>query len=407
MTRSPVLEPPSPATCRPAGTSLIDRWAAARVERLVGSLPLRVRFPGGAEHVTAADPVATVHFRSRRWLARVLRDPDLNFGEAFMHGGLDVEGDLVALAEAVFRTSDALSGAQRRGSRHANPPTASRGNVHRHYDLGNDFYRLWLDEQMVYTCAFFPEPATGLEEAQVAKMERVCRKLRLLPGEKVVEAGCGWGALALHMARHHGVSVRAWNVSREQVKYARERCAREGLGHLVEFIEDDYRSIDERADVFVSVGMLEHVGPADYGALGRTIRRVIGDGGRGLLHFIGRSRPLPLNAWITRRIFPGAYPPTLSEACSGVLEAANLAVLDVENLRLHYARTLDHWRRRFMAAAGSLAATFDEAFRRAWLLYLSGSQAAFQAGSLQLFQVVFAPAPSNVVACTRDEGLRL
>ena len=294
--------------------------------------------------------------------------------------------------------------ARRRGSRHSNPPAASRDNVHHHYDLGNDFYRLWLDEQMVYTCAFFPEPDAGLEEAQVAKMDRVCRKLRLSPGEKVVEAGCGWGALALHMARHYGVSVRAWNVSRAQVNYARERCAREGLGHLVEFIEDDYRSIDEEADAFVSVGMLEHVGPADYGTFGRTIRRVIGDRGRGLLHFIGRSRPLPLNPWIARRIFPGAYPPTLPEAFSGVVEPADLAVLDVENLRLHYARTLDHWRRRFIAAAGSLPAAFDEPFRRAWLLYLSGSQAAFQAGSLQLFQVVFAPASSNAVPWTRDDS---
>jgi cyclopropane-fatty-acyl-phospholipid synthase len=234
-------------------------------------------------------------------------------------------------------------------------------------------------------------------------MDLVCRKLRLRPGEHVVEAGCGWGALALHMAREHGVTVTACNISHEQIAYARERAAREGMADRVTFVEDDYRSIRQRADAFVSVGMLEHVGPADYPALGAVIRRVLGEGrGRGLLHFIGRSRPNPLNPWITKRIFPGAYPPTLVEAIGGVLEPGNLTVLDVENLRLHYATTLDHWRRKFLAAADDVRRMFGTSFERAWRLYLSGSQAAFMAGSLQLFQVVFAPAGTNAIPWTRE-----
>jgi cyclopropane-fatty-acyl-phospholipid synthase len=271
--------------------------------------------------------------------------------------------------------------------------------------VGNDFYRLWLDGQLVYTCAYFPSPGATLEEAQVAKMDLVCRKLRLRPGEHVVEAGCGWGALAIHMARKYGVTVTAYNLSHEQVTYARERAAREGLADRVAVVEDDYRAIHGSADAFVSVGMLEHVGPADYPVLGAVIRRVLGDGrGRGLLHFIGRSRPNPLNPWITKRIFPGAYPPTLVEAIGGVLEPGNLTVLDVENLRLHYATTLDHWRRRFVAAADEVRRTFGVSFERAWHLYLSGSQAAFLAGSLQLFQVVFAPARSNGIPWTRESA---
>ena len=231
---------------------------------------------------------------------------------------------------------------------------ASRQNVHHHYDLGNDFYKLWLDEQMLYTCAYFPTPDATLEAAQIAKMDLVCRKIRLRPGERVIEAGCGWGALALHMARHYGVRVQAFNLSTNQIAYARERAAREGLADRVEFVEDDYRNVSGTFDAFVSVGMLEHVGLENYGDLGRVIDRTMGADGRGLLHFIGRNRPEPLNAWIVRRIFPGAYPPTLREVCAGVLEPQMLSVLDVENLRLHYAKTIEHWRHRFEASADSV-----------------------------------------------------
>ena len=150
-----------------------------------------------------------------------------------------------------------------------NSRRGSRNNIHRHYDLGNDFYKLWLDEQLLYTCAYFPTPSSTLEHAQIAKMDHVCRKLRLQPGETVVEAGCGWGALALHMARKYGVSVKAYNVSHEQIAFARERARAEGLSDRVEYIEDDYRAITGKFDVFVSVGMLEHVG---LGSLRRVLR---------------------------------------------------------------------------------------------------------------------------------------
>jgi cyclopropane-fatty-acyl-phospholipid synthase len=232
-------------------------------------------------------------------------------------------------------------------------------------------------------------------------MDLVCRKLRLRPGERVVEAGCGWGALALHMARHYGVTVRAFNLSREQIAYARDRARAEGLTGSVEFIEDDYRNVSGRYDVFVSVGMLEHVGLDHFGSLSDAIDRTLTPTGRGFLHFIGRNRPAPLNRWIRRRIFPGAYPPTLQEVCARVLEPANLSVLDIENLRLHYAATLSHWRSRFELASDEVADRFDEAFVRAWRLYLAGSQVAFMTGWMQLFQIVFARGTSNAVPWIR------
>jgi cyclopropane-fatty-acyl-phospholipid synthase len=378
----------------------LDRWALRRIQAAAPGAPIRFMLWDGVAEACGT-PVATVVFRNRQALLAWAWDPELNFGETYMFGAVDIRGDLVALLESIYRARRDVRPLwwRRQG---ANDLRASRENVHHHYDIGNDFYRLWLDEELVYTCAYFPSPDCTLEEAQIAKMDLVCRKLRLTPGERVVEAGCGWGSLALFMARRHGVKVRAFNLSAEQVAYARERARLEGLDHLVEFIEDDYRNVTGQYDVFVSIGMLEHVGRTDYPTLGRVIDRSLGEHGRGLLHFIGRNQPAPLNPWIRRRIFPGAYPPTLREVFEEILEPRALSVLDVDNLRLHYAKTLEHWRQRFEASVEEVGAMFDEPFVRAWRLYLAGSQAAFSTGWMQLFQVLFARGSTNAIPWTRQ-----
>jgi cyclopropane-fatty-acyl-phospholipid synthase len=196
------------------------------------------------------------------------------------------------------------------------------------------------------------------------------------------------------------VRVQAYNISREQILYARERAAAEGLDKQVEYIEDDYRNIRGQCDAFVSVGMLEHVGPDNYPTLGGVIDRCLTPQGRGLLHTIGRDQPCPMNAWIERRIFPGAYPPTLREMMA-VLEPAGFSVLDVENLRLHYAKTLEHWLARFEDHTEEISALYDEPFVRAWRLYLAGSLTAFLSGWLQLFQVVFTRTGENAIPWSR------
>jgi cyclopropane-fatty-acyl-phospholipid synthase len=253
---------------------------------------------------------------------------------------------------------------------------------------------------MIYTCAYFPDPTLTLEDAQFAKMDHVCRKLRLRAEETVIEAGCGWGSFALHMAARHGVRVKAFNISREQIAYARDRARMLGIADRVEFIEDDYRNIGGQYDAFVSVGMLEHVGRDHHHELGRVIDRCLQRGGRGLLHSIGQIPGLPLNPWIQKRIFPGAYPPKLSEMVA-ILEPHGFSVLDVENLRLHYALTLEHWLQSFEEARDRVRDMFDERFVRAWRLYLSGSVASFRVGELHLFQLLFARDRSNEVPWTR------
>jgi cyclopropane-fatty-acyl-phospholipid synthase len=277
----------------------------------------------------------------------------------------------------------------------------SLSNVHHHYDIGNDFYRLWLDEQMLYTCAYFASPEMTLEEAQIAKMDHVCRKVWLRPGEEVVELGCGWGGLALHMAREYGVRVRAYNVSQEQVRYARERAPEQGLDGQVEFIQADWRTAEGPCDAVMSVGMLEHVGRANYELLGQTVSRILRPHGRGLIHSIGRNYPRPFDRWIERRIFPGAYPPAIREFME-IFESPGLSVLDVENIRLHYAETCRQWLERFESNVSQVREMFDEKFVRTWRMYLASSSAAFLAGGLQLFQVVFAPGGSNLVPRNRE-----
>jgi cyclopropane-fatty-acyl-phospholipid synthase len=197
--------------------------------------------------------------------------------------------------------------------------------------------------------------------------------------------------------------VKAFNVSSEQLAFARERAARTGLAGRVEFIDDDYRNVRGRYDAFVSIGMLEHVGLQRFTSLADVLRRSLRrDGGRGLLHFIGRDVPRPINAWIRKRIFPGSYTPTVAEVATRVLGPAAMSIVDVENLRLHYAQTLAHWSARFAAVRQSVQQEFGDEFTRAWELYLAGSQAAFATGWLQLFQIVFAPAESVPPFTTRE-----
>ncbi|HLX75807.1 MAG TPA: cyclopropane-fatty-acyl-phospholipid synthase family protein [Terriglobales bacterium] len=390
-------------------SSSVERWVLKKLYAAAGRPPVAMALQGGPEVGPAeAAPVAKLVIRDRATLLRIVLDPELAFGEAYAEGSVEVEGDLLALLDAVYHSMfsqekrawyprlaslwlQLTQGNSRRGSRH---------NIHHHYDIGNQFYQLWLDHNLLYTCAYFPEPAATLEEAQVAKMDHVCRKVRLQPGERIVEAGCGWGGLALHMARQYGVKVKAFNISHEQIVYARWRARQEALDGSVEFIEDDYRNIHGRFDALISVGMLEHVGREHYRELGRVIHRTVGDSGRGLLHFIGRSRPRPLNAWLRKHIFPGAYPPTLREMME-MFEPWNFTVLDVENLRLHYARTLEHWLERFERSRQQVAALFDDRFVRMWRLYLAGSAAAFHTGTMQLFQVVFAGSECKAIPWTR------
>jgi cyclopropane-fatty-acyl-phospholipid synthase len=400
---------------RSGAPSETERWLVVRLLEAVGQPPItvelwdgqRVQLPWGHDVEDA-----TIRLHDRGALYRLLYKPTRSFGELYSAGRLTVRGDLVSTLELLYACLARLerdAGPGRRllrrlVAKRARPNTldGSRENINSHYDLGNDFYELWLDRDYTqYTCAYYPAPEATLEQAQAAKLELLCRKLNLEPGETVVEAGSGWGGLARYLVRHYGVRVRSYNISTEQVAYARARAEREGLSDTIEYIEDDYRNATGRYDVFLSVGMLEHVGVDHYRELGATIDRCLKDDGRGLVHSIGQNTSRPLNEWIESYIFPGAYPPTLREMME-IFEPFGFSIADVENLRPHYAQTLRQWHERFEANAGRIGEMFDEHFVRAWRLYLCGSVAAFTEGQLQLFQVLFRRPDCRKLPSTRD-----
>jgi cyclopropane-fatty-acyl-phospholipid synthase len=389
-------------------TTALDRWLIKQITSKLGASPVRIELWDEPE-VTPREGMVRMRVLDRQALWQLVVNPDLHFGDLYSSGRLQVRGDLLTLLLEAYRyTSEntAIGQVLARGRKLAPDLSDSKRNIHHHYDIGNDFYKLWLDrEALQYTCAYFADPAMTIEQAQQAKMHHVCRKLQLKAGERVVEAGGGWGGFALFMAKNYGVRVRSFNISKEQVAHSRDWAKQLGLEHQVEFVEDDYRNLTGTFDAFVSIGMLEHVGKGNYKDLGALMSRALTPAGRGLVHSIGRDTPAPMNAWIDKRIFPGAYPPTLREMMD-MFEPNKLSVLDVENIRLHYAKTLEWWLQRYEENIEAVRAMFDETFVRAWRLYLVGSIAAFLAGKLQLFQVLFARTGAKNVPWTRSHVYR-
>lgn len=388
----------------------LDRWLVKKMIDVVGNPPVRISLWDEVDVTPFCEnPVAIMVYCDRGALFKTILDPELHWGDLYCAGRVKFEGDLATFMQEIYR---GISGKGKVGwlrktvlwighRRIFNSFDKAKENIYHHYDIGNEFYKLWLDkEEMQYSCAYFPRENMSLEDAQVAKLHHICRKLELKPGDTVVEAGCGWGGLARFMAKHYGVKVTAYNISKEQVKYARQRALEEGLADRVEYVLDDYRKIKGQFDAFVSVGMLEHVAKRDYEELGEVINRCLKPEGRGLMHAIGRIISGPMNAWVERRIFPGACPPTLSEMMQ-IFEPNELAVTDVENLRLHYSQTLTMWAERFNTHKEQITAMMDESFFKAWGLYLNGSKAAFNVGELQLFQVVFSQAENNQLPWSR------
>lgn len=390
-----------------------DHWLIKQVLTIIGSPPLKIIvWDGSIVYGADLQDVPTVTLCDRGSLLRLMIDPEINFGDLYSSGRIRFDGDLSSFLVTIFNSMpdyDYGTGNKIRriitGALHqvmGNTLSKAKNNIYHHYDLSNEFYKKWLDtEVMQYTCAYYPNSDMSLEQAQTAKLHHVCRKLQLKPGDSVVEAGCGWGGLARFMAQHYGVTVKAYNISREQIAFATNKAKEMGLEGKVEYIEDDYRNIQGEFDVFVSVGMLEHVGLRNFTTLGDVINRCLKPHGRGLIHSISRNQPGQMSSWIEKRIFPGAYAPALSEMMD-IFEHHDFSVWDVENLRLHYAKTLEHWLERFEEHTDEISDMFDESFVRAWRLYLCGSIASFVSGANGLFQVLFSRGDNNNVPWSRD-----
>lgn len=353
-----------------------------------------------------------VRFTSPAAQLGVLLDPTLRLGEAYVNGTFVMEqGSIADFLELTlsqespsmprwFNPLWSLRFLTRR-LQQMNRPGRAKKNVSRHYDLDDYLYALFLDADWQYSCGYFEESATSLEEAQLAKKRHLAAKLLLAPGARVLDIGSGWGGLALYLAEICDAHTLGITLSQEQLVRSRSRAAGSGAGKRAEFRLQDYRHVTGPFDRIVSVGMFEHVGAGFYDRFFARIGELLADDGVFVLHSIGRSEPPGItNPWIARYIFPGGYIPALSEVLPAI-ERAGLLVTDVEILRLHYADTLKAWRKRFLDRRNEAARLFDERFVRMWEFYLAASEMAFRHDAMMVFQIQMTKR-QGVVPTTRD-----
>jgi cyclopropane-fatty-acyl-phospholipid synthase len=360
-----------------------------------------------------ADP-PRVALRDRKAEWELLRRPELAFGELYMNGRADVvhgtldevlgtvsrnamRNDAPAWLRLLFKTRIALRALHQR-----NDPNRARRNIAHHYDIGNDLYSLFLDEDQQYSCAYFENDAQTLEEAQLAKRRHIAAKLFVEPGQSVLDIGCGWGGLGLYLARTAGANVTGVTLSQEQLAVANQRAAEAGLSNHARFELQDYRHVRGKFDRIVSVGMFEHVGVNYFKQFFEKIAASLNDDGIALLHTIGRTDgPGATSPWVDKYIFPGGYIPGLSEIVPHI-ERAGLIILDIEVLRLHYAKTLQNWADRFQANREKAKTMYDERFCRMWEFYLTGARFAFLYEHHVVWQIQLAKDIYALPHITRD-----
>jgi len=377
----------------------------ARLRRVMAgtSAPLEVVFADGSKHVNRAGPPAfTLRFRTAAAQRRAVLFGHVGLLDAYFDGDADFEGDVAQM----FRLG--LNGGYTEPAplvrlrnrwhefRHNNATYArARDNARFHYGLGTDFYRHWLDrELMMYTCGYWQEGSSTIEQAQVAKVDHVCRKILLAPGQTVVDIGSGFGGFMFHAAQRYNAQVTGLNITREQVAWVREEIARRGLEQQLSMREADFREVDRQYDKVVSIGVLEHAGRDQIEEVVRAHADFLKPGGLGMLHFIGHVGQYPTEFFIRDHVFPGGWIPSLSETLDA-MDRCGLEILDIENLRRHYVLTLEAWAERFDANWERIHALdpqrFGERFRRIWRTYLIGCAEMFRSdtGITGLYQITF------------------
>jgi cyclopropane-fatty-acyl-phospholipid synthase len=373
-------------------------------------IPFEVRFwDGESERFGNGEPSFVIIFKQERAVKNIFTRGSMGFAEEYVAGNIDIAGDFYQLArlgmDPRFQNMKLSFGTKSeilfRHLASLNTIKRSPRNIAHHYDLGNDFYKLYLDESMTYSCAYFKNNNDSFEEAQQQKYEHICRKLQLKEGEALVDIGCGWGGMLLYAVEHYGVKGLGCTLSVHQAEYAKERVAEEGLEKSITILKEDYRNIKGQFDKFVSIGMFEHVGKNLIPIFMERTKVLLKTGGIGLLHTIGKERDTDGDPWMMRYIFPGGYIPSLDHVLRTMGENGFVPE-DIENLRLHYAATLDEWARRFEANAEQIENMFDQRFVRMWRMFLYGSAASFRWGDLRLYQILFTNGLSNSLPWTRE-----
>jgi cyclopropane-fatty-acyl-phospholipid synthase len=393
-------------------SNFLRHLAGKTLSRLSNRLPelsFAVTFwDGSTEKYGAEEPTFQIHIKTLDAAQRIVRDGGMGFGEAHMDSLIDISGslkDLLKLQYTPIFNARTLSVSEKVKAawlwfKQRNTLERVRKNVSHHYDLKGDFYKLWLDESMTYTCGYFRTPYDTLEQAQNNKHEHLCRKLQLEPGMTLIDIGCGWGAMMFYAAEHYGAICTGYTISEEQYKWLNNKIKERGLEGRVTVKLQDYREAEGQFDRWVSIGMFEQVGSQFITPFMKTIAAALKPGGLGVLHTGGYRKKSFRAEWIERYIFPGGFLPSLAEMTEPMGEL-HLNVYDVEDLRLHYGETLEHWDKRFCENIDAVRAMYDERFVRMWRLYLNGAASAFRYGGVHIYQLAFYHGTNNSLYRTR------
>ncbi|MCI1922365.1 MAG: cyclopropane-fatty-acyl-phospholipid synthase family protein [Liquorilactobacillus nagelii] len=371
------------------------------------NIPVKVIYwDGKTEQYGDGKPEVTITFKEAVPVKEITRNASIALGEAYMDGRIEIDGSIQKLINAAYASADSFfndSKLKRFLPKQSHSEKHSKYDVQKHYDLGNDFYKLWLDSTMTYSCAYFEHPDDTLEQAQLNKVHHIIKKLDPQPGKRFLDIGCGWGTLMLTAAKEYDLDVSGITLSEEQYKFVQQRIKDEGLEDHARVYLEDYRELKTGPyDYITSVGMFEHVGSENLAAYFDTIAKYLSNDGVALIHGITRQQGGAYNGWINQYIFPGGYIPGLTENLQHIIESG-MQVFDLETLRRHYQHTLEHWDQNFNQHRTEIQEQMGERFTRMWDLYLQACAASFESGNIDCIQFLISKGPSGKnLPMTRD-----
>ncbi|MDM7646100.1 MULTISPECIES: cyclopropane-fatty-acyl-phospholipid synthase family protein [Leuconostoc] len=378
---------------------MIDKAIYKQILKTSFDAPIDVEFwDGETVHFGEGESIAKIIMHELIPIKEIVAHASLTFGEAYMDGKIEIQGDLQELVTLAYRSQDSFFNNSKFSKlipKHSHSEKVSKNDVQSHYDIGNDFYEMWLDKTMTYSCAYFASESDTLEAAQMNKVRHILNKLHAQEGETLLDIGCGWGTLLFTAAKEYGLKATGVTLSQQQYDFVSDKIKAEGLTGQVNVYLEDYRELKEQYDHVTSVGMFEHVGKENLAAYFSKIDQLLVENGTALIHGItGQHKGAGVDAWINKYIFPGGYIPNLAENIDHIMDA-HLQVDDLEPLRRHYQKTLEIWTDNFHDVSESVISRYGERFYRMWDLYLQACAASFESGNIDVVQYLLTKGASS------------
>ncbi|WP_125708326.1 SAM-dependent methyltransferase [Companilactobacillus zhongbaensis] len=370
---------------------MLDKTIYDQIFKRSFTIPVTIIFWDGKEKKYGPEGKSdiTIKFNKEVPISEVVKHATLTLGEAYMNKDIEIEGSIQKLITSAYTQSDSFMSSVKLKKiipQFSHSEENNKKEIQEHYDIGNDFYKLWLDKTMTYSCAYFRTPEDDLETAQMNKVHHILNKLNTKPGESIIDIGCGWGTMMFTAAKEYGLKAKGVTLSQEQYDYVNNKIKEENLTDQMEVILEDYREINEQFDHVVSVGMFEHVGQKHLEGYFQSVKRMLKPNGSALIHGItGQHEGLGVDPWLVKYIFPGGYIPDIKENIGHIMDA-KLQIDDIEPLRRHYQKTVEIWHQNFLKVEDQVEDMFDERFIRMWDLYLQACAASFESGNIDVIQ---------------------